>query len=200
MSTALRTLVVLVALTAIGGVAFAQDPWQTEGTRCVRKGRFEVSKWEIGDLRLAHSSMNDVEKSIGPGKRVRIGSDAVSAEALCYDLGEGQVVVFESGPLGGSQDLLTAVSVLRRTETPFFSECGQPARELKREISRGRLLGAARESFERTAGDEYCHRSAATTEWNFEREYGGWTTLSGLHASFEGDRLRWWRVYSVTSH
>jgi hypothetical protein len=184
---------------AVGHAALAQSPWQTDRARCVRKGSFEVSKWEIGELRLEHSSLGDVEKSIGPAKRVRIGSDAVSAKALCYGLGEDQVVVFESGPLGGSQELLTAVSVLKRSDAPFAAECVKPTRELKKEISCDRAVGAARADVEKIAGAEHCYRDAATTEWNFEQEHDDWTTLSGLHASFDQDKLRWWRVYSVTS-
>jgi hypothetical protein len=183
----------------VGHAALAQSPWQTERLRCVNKGSFDVGKWEIGGLRLGHSSLNDVEKTFGPAKRVRLGSDAVSAKAVCYGLDEEQVAVFESGPLGGPDELLTALSVLKRSDASFAAQCAQPTRDLKKEISCDRGVGATRADVERIAGPEHCYRDAATTEWNFEQERDDWSTLSGLHASFDQDKLRWWRVYSVTS-
>ncbi|MFZ5653005.1 MAG: hypothetical protein ACOY42_01190 [Pseudomonadota bacterium] len=199
MRTLYVSLIAVALLASVGQVAVAQSPWQPDRTRCVRKGSFEVSKWEIAELRLEHSSLSDVEKIVGLAKRVRIGSDAVSAKALCYSLGEDQVVVFESGPLGGPRELLTAVSVLKRAEASFAAECAQPTRDLKKDVSCDRAVGAARADVEKIAGAEHCYRDGAATEWNFEQEHDDWTTLSGLHASFDQDKLRWWRVYSVTS-
>ncbi len=194
-----RCAVALAFLTSVAHVALAQGPWQTDKVRCVQKGSFEVSKWEIGGMRLGHSSLSDIEKSVGPAKRVQIGSDAVSAKALCYGLDEDQVAVFESGPLGGPEDLVTALSVLRRMDVPFAYECAQPTRDLMKEISCDHGIGAARSELEKIVGAEGCFKDASMTEWNFEQERDGWSTLSGLHAAFDQDKLRWWRVYRVTS-
>jgi hypothetical protein len=198
----LRCVLAVFAFACLASVAhmsLAQGPWQTDKVRCVQKGSFDVSKWGIGGVRLGHSSLSDVEKSIGPAKGVQIGSDAVSAKALCYDLDEDQVVVFESGPLGGPEGLLTALSVLKRSDAPFAAQCAQPTRDLKKEISCDRGVGAARSDFEEIVGAKSCFKDASLTEWNYEQERDDWSTLSGLHAAFDQDKLLWWRVYSVTS-
>lgn len=193
------SLFALASLACAAHVALAQSPWQTERLRCVRKGSFPVDNWEIAELHLERSTLNDVEKSVGPTQRFRIGRDAVSAEALCYRLEGNQVVVFESGPLGGTRNLLLAIAVLERRDLSLDAQCAQPQRDLKKEISGARAIGSARADVERTVGAEYCYRDSATTEWNFEQVRDDWGTLSGLHALFEQDKLRWWRAYSVTS-
>lgn len=193
------SLFALASLACVAHVALAQSPWQTERLHCVRKGSFPVDKWEIAELHLERSTLSDVEERVGPAKRFRIGRDAVSAEALCYGLEGNQVAVFESGPLGGTRDLLLAVAVLERCDLSFDAQCSQPKRDLKKEISGARAIGSARADVERTVGAEYCYRDAAMTEWNFEQVRDDWGTLSGLHALFDQDKLRWWRIYSVTS-
>lgn len=107
--------------------------------------------------------------------------------------------MFESGALGGSEGVLLAISLLKRSDLPPKAECAPPTRDLKKEISCDRTVGAARAEVEKFAGAEHCYRDATTTEWNFEQEHDDSGTLSGLHASFDQEKLRWWRVYSVTS-
>lgn len=193
------TVVVVFFVVCVGHITRAQTPWDAEQLRCVTKGSFDVDRWSIAGMHLEHSTLGDVENKIGPAKRFRIGRDAVSAQSLCYSIDEEQVAVFESGPIGGPEGVLLAISLLKRSDLPPKAECVQPKRDLKEEISSDRAVGASRADVEKIAGADHCFRDAAMTEWNFKQQHDDWTTLSGMHASFDHDKLLWWRVYSVTS-
>lgn len=195
----LAVLVIRVLLlVGVAESAFAIPPWKSDSQNCSREGRFPVQEWAISGIEVGRSSLDDVKKTLGDAKQIRIGSDATSTRAICFSI-DDQALIFESNLLSGAARIVSSITLIGGEEAPLFDACAKPAVDLRSHVSCVRSIGMGRVRFENAIGAAMCYRDDSGTEWGFLKTVEGEATMSGLEANFFRGELSWWRVYLSSS-
>jgi hypothetical protein len=116
---------------------------QTHYTESDRRNKFTDSELNFLGIRLGSSSMQDVVKQLGSAEAMEFGDAGDYEKTLCYLAPDDSAVLFKTGEMGGSIDVIEIVVARRSEIRRYLPKCSRPKHALSdNKLMRGLKLGA----------------------------------------------------------